>query len=86
VRDSIRREYRVAVLGHIQRGCRPTLRDRNLAAELGVASVSALRYGRPSGVVGRLAGRLALTPLADSAGRHNEPGLRYLELVKTLSR
>ncbi|HHK41709.1 MAG TPA: ATP-dependent 6-phosphofructokinase [Planctomycetaceae bacterium] len=84
--DSIQREFRVAVLGYIQRGGRPTVRDRTLAAELGVASVEALRDGRPSSVVGRIQGQLALTPLADSVGRFNQPGLEYLRLVDTLSR
>ncbi|HED64808.1 MAG TPA: ATP-dependent 6-phosphofructokinase [Planctomycetes bacterium] len=86
LRDSIDREYRVAVLGYIQRGGRPTMRDRTLAAELGVAAVQALAEGRPSSLVGRLGGKLAFTPLADSVGKTNEATFEYLPLIGTLSR
>ena len=41
---------RVTVLGHLQRGGRPTCSDRVLASRLGVAAVDALRDGT-SGVM-----------------------------------
>ena len=44
-------ETRIAVLGHIQRGGRPTAVDRILAARLGYAAVEALAEGRTGGLV-----------------------------------
>ncbi len=44
-------ETRIAVLGHIQRGGRPTAIDRILAARLGNAAVEALAAGRTGGLV-----------------------------------
>jgi 6-phosphofructokinase 1 len=44
-------ETRIAVLGHIQRGGRPTAVDRILAARLGHAAVEALAEGRTGGLV-----------------------------------
>ena len=44
-------ETRIAVLGHIQRGGRPTAIDRILAARLGHAAVEALIDGRTGGCV-----------------------------------
>ncbi len=44
-------ETRVAVLGHVQRGGRPTAVDRILAARLGHAAVEALAEGRTGGLV-----------------------------------
>jgi 6-phosphofructokinase 1 len=44
-------ETRIAVLGHIQRGGRPTAFDRILAARLGHAAVECLITGRTGGLV-----------------------------------
>jgi 6-phosphofructokinase 1 len=44
-------ETRIAVLGHIQRGGRPTAFDRILAARLGHAAVESLIAGRTGGLV-----------------------------------
>lgn len=44
-------ETRIAVLGHVQRGGRPTATDRIMAARLGHAAVEALAGGRTGGLV-----------------------------------
>jgi 6-phosphofructokinase 1 len=44
-------ETRIAVLGHIQRGGRPTADDRILAARLGNGAVAAMAEGRTGGIV-----------------------------------
>ncbi|HUP72699.1 MAG TPA: ATP-dependent 6-phosphofructokinase [Acidimicrobiales bacterium] len=58
-------EYRVTVLGHIQRGGAPTATDRILAGLLGVEAVDALADGASGVAVGEVAGRLVRTPYAD---------------------
>ena len=57
-------ETRIAVLGHIQRGGRPTAVDRILAARLGHAAVEALIGGETDQCVCLKNGRPALIPLA----------------------
>lgn len=77
-------EYRVAILGHIQRGGPPTARDRLLATRLGVAAVEALLYGRTDVMVGERGGELVLVPLSDAISRQKplDPDLvRIVDLL-----
>jgi len=55
-------ETRIAVLGHIQRGGRPTAFDRILAARLGHAAVEAIAGGRKGGLVHLACGRVEFLP------------------------
>jgi len=59
-------DYRVCVLGHIQRGGSPTARDRLLASRLGVAAVDMLLEGTTNVMVGEIHGKIELTPLVDT--------------------
>ena len=55
-------ETRIAVLGHIQRGGRPTAVDRILAARLGHAAVEALAGGLAGGLVHVVSGCVEFLP------------------------
>jgi len=55
-------ETRIAVLGHVQRGGRPTAVDRMLAARLGHAAVEALAEGRTGGLVHLNCGLIEFLP------------------------
>ena len=59
-------DSRVVILGHLQRGGPPTLRDRVLGSSLGVAAVEALLEGRSECMVGEVGGALAYTPLEET--------------------
>ncbi len=63
VSERLNFESRVVVLGHLQRGGPPTLRDRVLGSLLGVAAVEALLEGRSGCMVGEVGGDLLCTPL-----------------------
>jgi 6-phosphofructokinase 1 len=63
-------ETRIAVLGHIQRGGRPTAFDRILAARLGHAAVESLAAGRTGGLVHLAGGRIEFLPFG--AARETE--------------
>jgi 6-phosphofructokinase 1 len=78
-------ETRIAVLGHIQRGGRPTAFDRILAARLGHAAVEALAAGRSGGLVHVDRGRVEFLPFG-AAGEVKETdiGSDY-RLLKILS-
>lgn len=58
-----RLETRIAVLGHIQRGGRPTAVDRILAARLGNLAVEALIAGETDKCISLNCGRPELVPL-----------------------
>jgi 6-phosphofructokinase 1 len=66
IKDAAGYDYRVCVLGHIQRGGSPSARDRLLASKLGVASVEALLEGQTCVMVGEINGKVAFTPLRDT--------------------
>jgi len=57
-----RNEYRVCILGHIQRGGSPTAADRCLATRLGAYAVKAVVEGETGKMVGEIGGRRTLTP------------------------
>ncbi len=59
-------DYRICVLGHIQRGGSPSARDRLLASRLGVAAVDALLEGQSGMMVGEIHGKISFTPLAET--------------------
>jgi 6-phosphofructokinase 1 len=66
IKDAAGYDYRVCVLGHIQRGGSPSARDRLLASRLGVAAVEALLEGQSGVMVGEIHGRIAFTQLRDT--------------------
>ena len=56
----------IAILGHIQRGGSPTVRDRVLATRLGVAAVDALLEGKTDVMVGEINGDISYTSFEDT--------------------
>ena len=56
---------RVTILGHIQRGGRPTAFDRLLSTRLGVRAVEALIAGETDKMVGLKSGDTALVDLKE---------------------
>ncbi len=78
-------ETRIAVLGHIQRGGRPTAVDRIMASRLGHAAVEALRNGSTDGCVHIKNGRIEFLPFPEAArARSIETGPDY-RLLRILS-
>jgi len=78
-------ETRIAVLGHIQRGGRPTAVDRILAARLGNLAVEALLAGETDKCVSLRCGRPELVPLETAISpRCMDTGADY-KLLKVLS-
>ncbi|MGI8925380.1 MAG: ATP-dependent 6-phosphofructokinase [Tepidiformaceae bacterium] len=78
--------YRVVVLGHVQRGGRPTARDRIVAAQSGALAVEALAAGRSGMMVGIQSGKPIEVSLAEVVeGGHPAPEYDMLELAQKLS-
>lgn len=79
-------DYRVCVIGHVQRGGAPTARDRLLASKLGSGAVRALVEGRTGVMVGELAGKVAETPFELTWSQHKELDMDMFHLMRTLAR
>ncbi len=59
-------DIRVSILGHIQRGGKPTALDRLLASRLGFYAVKAIINNESDKMVGLVNDKLTLTPLKDT--------------------
>jgi 6-phosphofructokinase 1 len=79
-------EPRVTVLGHIQRGGRPSARDRILATKLGAFAIEEIQNGKTDVMVGETRGELATTPLEQSWTRKKELDAFLVELIPILAR
>lgn len=78
--------HRVVVLGHIQRGGRPTARDRIIASEAGALAVDGLMAGRSGFMIGRQGGKSVEVSLAEVvARRHPAHDVALLGLAQRLS-
>ena len=78
-------DYRVTILGHIQRGGTPTAADRLLATRLAAAAVEALLAGKRNMMAGLISNDVVLTPFEQIWDCKKEPDLALLKLAKLLS-
>jgi 6-phosphofructokinase 1 len=85
VGERLRIEYRICVLGHVQRGGTPTARDRILASKLGSMAVQALMHGKGGYMVGEMCGKESLIPLSDTWRKQKKLNHDLLQLVKVLA-
>ena len=83
--ERLKMEYRICVLGHVQRGGSPTARDRVLASKLGAAAVDALVKGMSGYMVGEFNGEITFTPLRETWEKKKELDSDLLRLVKVLA-
>ena len=83
--ERLRMDYRVCVLGHVQRGGSPTARDRILASKLGAAAVGALAEGKAGFMVGELGGEIALTSLEEAYTKRKRMDSSLLQLMRILA-
>jgi 6-phosphofructokinase 1 len=79
-------EARLSVLGHVQRGGTPTVRDRLLASQLGAAAVEALARGRSGVLLGWRDHGVSEIPLADAVAPCRKVTPELLSLAAVLGR
>ncbi|MBE5317819.1 6-phosphofructokinase [Pedobacter sp. MR2016-19] len=80
-------DTKVSVLGHIQRGGKPTCMDRVLASRLGVAAVEGLISGESGVMAGQVNREIIFTPF-DHAIKHinaEKVSAKWLKLIDILS-
>jgi len=78
-------EYRVVVLGHLQRGGSPTAADRRLATELGAYAVERLQRGASGVAVGRIGCQRKTTSLRDTCRKKKKLDAFLLRILPALA-
>ena len=78
-------DVRLSILGHIQRGGKPTCMDRVLASRLGVAAVEGLIAGRKGEMVGLICGNVQFTPFAKAIKHIDKVNTDLTRIVEILS-
>ncbi|MBQ9522042.1 MAG: 6-phosphofructokinase [Oscillospiraceae bacterium] len=66
IKEAIGMKPTVTVLGHLQRGGKPTARDRETASRMGFRAVKALVEGRNNVIIGTQKGRIEEIPIEDA--------------------
>lgn len=78
-------DIRVSILGHIQRGGKPTCMDRVLASRLGIAAVEALLQGEKNVMIGTLGREISYTPFEKAVKHHLDINVNLLKISEILS-
>lgn len=78
-------ETKVTILGHIQRGGRPSSYDRVLASRMGVGAVEGLLNGEKGTMVGIVDNEVVYTPLEDAITIEKKIDTEALRINKILS-
>jgi len=84
-RKDIGFDLRVTRLGHVVRGGIPSAADRVLATRLGAAAVETLGKGMHGVLVGIMKSDIAVTPLAEIAGKMRPADASLLELARVMA-
>ncbi|MEY2705636.1 MAG: hypothetical protein RL407_1698 [Bacteroidota bacterium] len=79
------KDFKVTTLGHIQRGGKPTAKDRVLASRCGMAAVEGLIQGRTNCMAGVIHGEVVYTSFENSVGKPKPLLPDYLKLINLLS-
>lgn len=77
--------YRVAVIGHLQRGGPPSAFDRILASRLAIRAVEALLEGKTGMMTGISADKVQLRPLADAWEHRTQFDPSFLRVAAVLA-
>ena len=88
--ERVRKEYpeydvRVSILGHLQRGGKPSAFDRILASRMGVAAVEALKEGQRNVMIGIDQDQMRYIPIAKAVKIDKPIDRELLTVQDTLS-
>jgi len=79
-------EFRVTILGHVQRGGHPSAWDRLIAARFGVAAVERLLRGERGAMVGLRAREVVAVPMEEAGTRQRAPDMEYYRMARMLAK
>lgn len=88
--DRVRKEFpdydvRVSILGHLQRGGRPSARDRILASSTGVGAVEAIMQGQRNIMVGVRNNEVVYVPLSEAIRSDKPFDRKLIQVLDELS-
>jgi 6-phosphofructokinase 1 len=88
--DQVRKKYphfdiRVTILGHVQRGGRPTCMERVNASQMGMEAVKALLAGKKGVMIGLINKEITYTPFEKAIKHNMDVNKSLLEMVELLS-
>ncbi len=88
--DRVKKEFpgydvRVSILGHLQRGGRPTARDRILASCTGVGAIEAIKQGQRNIMVGYRMGDVVYVPFSEAIRTDKYLDRRLITVLNELS-
>ncbi len=84
LKDSLHMDARLTILGHIQRGGSPTVRDRLMAYKFATAAVDSLHRGEPSNIITYQSGSFGRIPINEVTDSKPHSDKALLELCKPL--
>ena len=77
-------DIRVTILGHVQRGGRPTAMERVRASRMGMEAVKALLDGKKGVMIGTLHRAISYTPFEKAIKHHERMNPMLLEMINIL--
>ena len=88
--DRVRNEYpqfdvRVTILGHLQRGGRPSAFDRILASRMGYASIEALMEGQRNIMIGISNDEIVYVPISRAVNKDKPIDKELISVLTVLS-
>ena len=88
--DRVRKEFpefdvRVSILGHLQRGGRPSARDRILASRTGCGAIEAIMQGQRNVMIGLSNGQIVYVPFSRAVSHDRTIDRGAVDLVRILS-
>ncbi|MDR0186314.1 6-phosphofructokinase [Prevotella brunnea] len=78
-------DVRVTILGHLQRGGRPSARDRIIASRMGVGAVEALIQGQRNIMVGVRNNEVVYVPLSEAIRSDKPFDMKLIKVLDELS-
>ena len=85
VKERVGLDFRVCILGHIQRGGSPTAQDRVLATKLGYHAVLALLAGKKGVMVGEINNQISYIPLEETWTKKKAIDTELLDIAKIMA-
>ncbi len=85
-RERLGFEFRVTILGHVQRGGAPGAFDRLLATRFGAAAIGRLADGNYGRLVGLVGGKVSSTPLDEIVDQTKELDPNLIDLARVLAK
>ena len=86
INDNLKMDARLTILGHIQRGGSPTVRDRLMASKFAVAAVESLHRGETCNIMVYRSGDFGTLPIHRVADAPTPVDSDLIRLCKPLSR